>query len=44
MEFEELKNKEFAFRHVNFVVLLRYPSENVEEAVGFINQELICLD
>lgn len=43
-EFEELRNKELAFRRVNFEVLLRYPSANVEEAVGFTNQELICLD
>lgn len=44
MEFEELRNKELAFGHVNFEALLRYPSANVEEAVGFTNQELICLD
>ena len=44
VEFEELRNKELAFGHVNFEVLLRYPSANVEEAVGFTNQELICLD
>ena len=39
-----MRNKELAFRRVNFEVLLRYPSANVEEAVGFTNQELICLD
>lgn len=44
MEFEELRNKELAFGRVNFEVLLRYPSANVEEAVGFTNQELIYLD
>lgn len=42
--FGELRNKEFAFGHVNFEVLLRYPSGNVEEAVGFTNRELVGLD
>lgn len=38
-----MRNEDFASGHVNFEVLLRHPSGNVEQAVGFTNLELTGL-